>query len=232
MSWRVAGFLRPPGSLVVEQPRSSRGLRPSLANLRRARNHAQLRRPRMSPCSTLPTAAVAELTKRIDGFLRGGVDPRAHRRLVKYVTRDRANLLPFLTTPRVQATPWRAEQASRPMVVNRKNWGGNQTRQGADTTPVIASVPAHRHPVAPRADRAAARRPPISPPPSSTTPPTTTSHCANGSSTRSRSTTPATRQLSTRDHREASGLHWRSSAGSAIHAQLRRPANCPVQAAS
>ncbi|MGL4512390.1 MAG: hypothetical protein ACRCT8_04810 [Lacipirellulaceae bacterium] len=31
----------------------------------------------------------------------------------------------------VEATNWRAEQAIRPAVVNRKVWGGNRTQRGA-----------------------------------------------------------------------------------------------------
>lgn len=45
-----------------------------------------------------------------------------------------ADLLAFLTRPGVQATNWRAEQAIRPIVCNRRHRGGNKTRQGADTT--------------------------------------------------------------------------------------------------
>jgi transposase len=33
----------------------------------------------------------------------------------------------------VDATNWRAEQAIRPAVVNRKVWGGNRTWRGAET---------------------------------------------------------------------------------------------------
>jgi transposase len=40
----------------------------------------------------------------------------------------------------VQATNWRAEQAIRPAVVNRKHWGGNRTWHGADTQQVLMSV--------------------------------------------------------------------------------------------
>ena len=68
--------------------------------------------------------AVAELTKRIDAFCASESIHEPNRRLVEHVTRERDNLLTFLATPRVQATNWRAEQAIRPMVVNRKNWGG------------------------------------------------------------------------------------------------------------
>ena len=46
----------------------------------------------------------------------------------------------FLTEPGVQATNWRAEQALRPAIVNRKSWGGNRTRQGARTQQITMSV--------------------------------------------------------------------------------------------
>jgi transposase len=40
----------------------------------------------------------------------------------------------------VQATNWRAEQAIRPAVVNRKNWGGNRTDHGAEVQQTLMSV--------------------------------------------------------------------------------------------
>ena len=46
----------------------------------------------------------------------------------------------FLTKPGVQATNWRAEQALRPAIVNRKSWGGNRTDAGARTQVIAMSV--------------------------------------------------------------------------------------------
>ena len=46
----------------------------------------------------------------------------------------------FLVDPSVDATNWRAEQAVRPAVVNRKVWGGNRTWAGARAQGVLASV--------------------------------------------------------------------------------------------
>ena len=46
----------------------------------------------------------------------------------------------FLEQPGVQATNWRAEQAIRPAVLNRKHWGGNRTWHGADTQQILMSV--------------------------------------------------------------------------------------------
>lgn len=46
----------------------------------------------------------------------------------------------FLFDPTVDATNWRAEQALRPAVVNRKVSGGNRSPRGATTQQILASV--------------------------------------------------------------------------------------------
>jgi transposase len=46
----------------------------------------------------------------------------------------------FLIDPTIDATNYRAEQAMRPGVVNRKVWGGNRTWLGATTQKVLMSV--------------------------------------------------------------------------------------------
>jgi transposase len=46
----------------------------------------------------------------------------------------------FLFDPTVDATNWRAEQALRPAVVNRKVSGGNRSARGAATQQILASV--------------------------------------------------------------------------------------------
>lgn len=85
-------------------------------------------------------AAIAELAARIDRFCARQPAFAPNRWLVGHVRRERDHLLTFLTRPGVQATNWRAEQAIRPMVCNRKQWGGNASRRGADTTAVVGSV--------------------------------------------------------------------------------------------
>ena len=40
----------------------------------------------------------------------------------------------------MQATNWRAEQALRPAVVNRKSWGGNRSWKGAHSQQIAISV--------------------------------------------------------------------------------------------
>jgi transposase len=46
----------------------------------------------------------------------------------------------FLFDPSIDATTWRAEQALRPAVVNRKVSGGNRSSRGAATQQILASV--------------------------------------------------------------------------------------------
>jgi transposase len=46
----------------------------------------------------------------------------------------------FVFDPRIEPTNWKAEQAIRPAVVNRKVWGGNRTPAGAQAQGVVMSV--------------------------------------------------------------------------------------------
>ena len=63
-----------------------------------------------------------------------------NRRLLQHLTNERAHMFTFLTEPGVQATNWRAEQALRPAIVNRKSWGGNRTTNGAQVQQITMSV--------------------------------------------------------------------------------------------
>ena len=63
-----------------------------------------------------------------------------NRKLVKHLYNERHAIATSLTHEGVEATNWRAEQAIRPAVVNRKVWGGNRTWRGADTQGTIMSV--------------------------------------------------------------------------------------------
>jgi transposase len=64
----------------------------------------------------------------------------ANERFAQHLWNHRDHLLTFLTTPGVDATNWRAEQALRPAVVNRKVWGGNRTVAGSQAQAILASV--------------------------------------------------------------------------------------------
>lgn len=82
----------------------------------------------------------ADLAERVELL---GDDPHVHdecRKLVKHLGREADALFTFLTHPDVDATNWRAEQAIRPAVVNRKVWGGNRTWNGAATQSRVMTV--------------------------------------------------------------------------------------------
>jgi transposase len=63
-----------------------------------------------------------------------------NERLAQFLWDHRDDLFTFLAVPGVDATNWRAEQAIRPAVVNRKVWGGNRTWAGAAAQAVLMSV--------------------------------------------------------------------------------------------
>ena len=83
---------------------------------------------------------VTELERRADELLRMRPTHEPNRRLLSHLRAEREHLFTFLTTPDVQATNWRAEQALRPAVVNRKNWGGNRSWKGAQIQQIAISV--------------------------------------------------------------------------------------------
>ncbi|MDQ3092331.1 MAG: IS66 family transposase [Actinomycetota bacterium] len=85
-------------------------------------------------------AQVARLQLQIDALLARSPTHPPNRKLLKHLQNERNHLLTFLTTPGIAATNWRAEQAIRPAVVNRKNWGGNRTPHGAEVQQTLMSV--------------------------------------------------------------------------------------------
>jgi transposase len=61
-------------------------------------------------------------------------------RLAQHLWNHSEQWFPFLTDPTIEATNWKAEQALRPAVVNRKVWGGNRTAAGARAQSALMSV--------------------------------------------------------------------------------------------
>ena len=79
---------------------------------------------------------VGELLKRTE-------KPRVHAAndtLARHLYGHGEQWFMFLLEPRLPATNWPAEQATRPAVVNRKVWGGNRTEAGAQAQAVLMSV--------------------------------------------------------------------------------------------
>jgi transposase len=83
---------------------------------------------------------VTDLKRRTDKLLQIRPTHEPNRRLLAHLANEREHMFTFLTEPGVQATNWRAEQALRPVIVNRKSWGGNRTWSGARTQQITASV--------------------------------------------------------------------------------------------
>ena len=83
---------------------------------------------------------VRDLGERTDKLLAMRPKHEPNRRLLGHLRNEREHIFTFLTEPGVEATNWRAEQALRPAIVNRKSWGGNRTEQGARTQQINMSV--------------------------------------------------------------------------------------------
>jgi len=63
-----------------------------------------------------------------------------NRRLARHILNHAMHWFWFLIDPKIAATNYRAEQAIRPAVVNRKVWGGNRTWPGAASQSILTSV--------------------------------------------------------------------------------------------
>jgi transposase len=63
-----------------------------------------------------------------------------HATLARHLRSHFEQWFAFAFDPRIEPTNWKAEQAIRPAVVNRKVWGGNRTLAGANAQSVLMSV--------------------------------------------------------------------------------------------
>ena len=91
---------------------------------------------------SLHGAAVARghlMTRLLDLLAAPGTVPDCHR-LAAHLTTELPAVFGFLFDLTVDATNWRAEQAIRPMVVNRKVSGGNRSERGAETQEILSSI--------------------------------------------------------------------------------------------
>jgi transposase len=81
-----------------------------------------------------------QLQARLTTFLDQPTTVPAVRRFATHLDREWPALFSCLHDPTIDATNWRAEQALRPAVVNRKVSGGNRTWLGAQTQQVLATL--------------------------------------------------------------------------------------------
>jgi transposase len=84
--------------------------------------------------------ATGQLEAELDRLLARPYRDSANRRLAKHLSQERPYLFTFLYCPGLDATNNAAERALRPLVVARKNWGGNRTERGARAQAVLSSI--------------------------------------------------------------------------------------------
>jgi len=84
--------------------------------------------------------ALGRLRSRLSGLLKWPRSNAANERFAAHLENHQAHLFSFLEAPGLDATNYRAEQALRPAVVNRKVWGGNRTVVGAEAQSILMSV--------------------------------------------------------------------------------------------
>lgn len=136
----VAHLLRRVGELLAD---AKRGQAKTPHAIRRILQGALAVRDARDAGELTPIQAAAEaerLGAAVDKLVAGRSCYPPNRRLLDHLGREREALFTFLAQLGVQATNWRAEQAIRPAVVSRKQWGGNATWAGATTWQVLASV--------------------------------------------------------------------------------------------
>lgn len=92
----------------------------------------------------LATAGL-DLACRLERLASGRFTCGANRRLAKHLHSHALHWFWFLIDPTIDATNWRAEQAIRPAVVNRKVWGGNRTWAGAQAQAILTSLQVTLH---------------------------------------------------------------------------------------
>ena len=81
-----------------------------------------------------------ELEQRMGALIASPKTHAGNERLAAHLWAHQSELFTFLEFPGIDATNWRAEQAIRPAVVNRKVWGGNRTEAGAQAQGILLSV--------------------------------------------------------------------------------------------
>ena len=80
------------------------------------------------------------LSCELEQLVSGRFTYKPNCRLAKHILKHAMHWFWFLIDPTIAATNYRAEQAIRPAVVNRKVWGGNRTWSGARTQSILMSV--------------------------------------------------------------------------------------------
>jgi transposase len=87
--------------------------------------------------------ACAKKARKLSRTMESLCGPKTHlgnEQFAKFLYQRANEVFNHLRDPRLDATNWRAEQAIRPAVVNRKVWGGNRTQAGAEAQGCLTSL--------------------------------------------------------------------------------------------
>jgi transposase len=130
---RAAGMIEDATGAQAGVPTELKAILADSLALRAARDAEEV------PAAALPER-IASLDQRVGALIDAGDAHPPNARLLKHLAKQRPHLFTFLARDDVQACNWKAEQAVRPLVVNRKAWGGNFSWNGAETQEVLSSV--------------------------------------------------------------------------------------------
>jgi transposase len=130
---RCAEMLAAARGRATTFPRQVRQLFWDALDLRKRRDGG-----RVSPAGL--AVALGRLQARLDRLLAWTKTDPDNERLAKHLAKHRHQIFTFLKFPGLDATNYRAEQAMRPAVVNRKVWGGNRTERGAQAQSILMTL--------------------------------------------------------------------------------------------
>lgn len=130
---RCSGLIADAVGGQARVPHAARRILLDALTLRGARDRSEIAGRRLS-------RAIKKLEGRMDALLRSRATYEPNVKLLNHLASERDALFTFLRHEGVPATNHPAERAVRPLVVNRKSWGGNKTWAGARTTAVLTSV--------------------------------------------------------------------------------------------
>ena len=134
----VAHLLRRCRTLQVDHPRSS--FAPRVAAILTQALAVRDRRDTGTMSTHGIAVARGHLFNRLNTLVETHSPVPDVQRFARHLARELPGVFTFLLDDRIDATNWRAEQAIRPAVVQRKVSGGNRTWRGAHTQHVLATV--------------------------------------------------------------------------------------------
>lgn len=126
---------------AVHFPRRVKAILLEGLELRDRRDAARLSSPEPGELSAAAaTGAADDLQRRMAKLTKPAKTHAANERFAAHLFRQQRHLFTFLKQEGIDATHYRAEQALKMPIVNRKVWGGNRTEDGAAAQGILASV--------------------------------------------------------------------------------------------